>query len=104
MDSNLEVRALHSFWLELIFYPIPNKHLLMIELTKILLKCMNLVQPSALRDAQRMRTFIINLKHSLERREKMESQLVKLNITHEFIEAVDGREMTDAERKNAHVR
>ncbi|HBU6130109.1 glycosyltransferase family 25 protein [Enterobacter sp. 168J2] len=47
-----------------------------------------------------MRTFIINLKHSLERREKMESQLVKLNITHEFIEAVDGREMTDAERKN----
>lgn len=47
-----------------------------------------------------MRTFIINLKHSLERRAKMEAQLIKLNIAHEFIEAVDGREMTDAERKN----
>lgn len=47
-----------------------------------------------------MRTFIINLKHSLERRAKMESQLIKLNIAHEFIEAVDGREMTEAERRN----
>jgi glycosyl transferase family 25 len=30
----------------------------------------------------------------------MESQLLKLNIAHEFVEAVDGREMTEAERKN----
>ena len=47
-----------------------------------------------------MITFIINLKHSCERRAKMESQLLKLNIAHEFVEAVDGREMTEAERKN----
>ncbi|WP_407217287.1 glycosyltransferase family 25 protein [Enterobacter hormaechei] len=47
-----------------------------------------------------MRTFIINLKHSLERRAKMESQLLKLNIAHEFIEAIDGRKMAEAERKN----
>jgi glycosyl transferase family 25 len=47
-----------------------------------------------------MITFIINLKHSRERRAKMESQLSKLNIAHEFVEAVDGREMTEAERKN----
>lgn len=54
----------------------------------------------SLRDVQSMRTFIINLKHSLERREKMESQLLKLNIAHEFIEAVDGRKMTEVERNN----
>lgn len=47
-----------------------------------------------------MRTFIINLKHSLERRAKMESQLLKLNIAHEFIEAIDGRKMTETERRN----
>ncbi|MCM7587832.1 glycosyltransferase family 25 protein [Enterobacter chuandaensis] len=47
-----------------------------------------------------MRTFVINLKHSLERRAKMESQLLKLNIAHEFIEAVDGRNMTETERRN----
>ncbi|HFT7894955.1 TPA: glycosyltransferase family 25 protein, partial [Enterobacter hormaechei] len=51
----------------------------------------------SLRNAKRMRTFIVNLKHSLERRAKMECQLSELNIAYEFIEAVDGRKMTETE-------
>ena len=51
-----------------------------------------------------MRTFIVNLKHSLERRAKMECQLSELNIAYEFIEAVDGRKMTETELKMSHGR
>ncbi|WP_353416946.1 glycosyltransferase family 25 protein [Enterobacter hormaechei] len=54
----------------------------------------------SLRNAKRMRTFIVNLKHSLERRAKMECQLSELNIAYEFIEAVDGRKMTETELRN----
>ncbi|WP_449543510.1 glycosyltransferase family 25 protein [Enterobacter ludwigii] len=47
-----------------------------------------------------MRIFIINLKSSPERRAKMEAQLNALGLPHEFIEAVDGKLMSENERKS----
>ncbi|WP_331704370.1 glycosyltransferase family 25 protein [Enterobacter ludwigii] len=46
-----------------------------------------------------MNIFIVNLKNSVERRQKMEEQLHALGLSAEFIEAVDGRFMSDDERK-----
>lgn len=46
-----------------------------------------------------MKIFIVNLKKSAERRRKMEDQLHTLGLSAEFIEAVDGRLMSDDERK-----
>lgn len=46
-----------------------------------------------------MKIFIVNLKKSVERRQKMEEQLLALGLSAEFIEAVDGRLMSDDERK-----
>ena len=43
--------------------------------------------------------FVINLAHAVERREHMEQQLQAQNIQAEFIQAVNGREMTDADRQ-----
>jgi glycosyl transferase family 25 len=44
-----------------------------------------------------MKIFIVNLKDSSDRRLKLESELNKLGLQHEFIEAVDGRKFTEAE-------
>ncbi|WP_387463061.1 glycosyltransferase family 25 protein [Photorhabdus sp. RM323S] len=44
-----------------------------------------------------MKTFIINLKHSIERRKRIEEQCIKLNLDYEFIEAVDGRLLSQEE-------
>ena len=41
--------------------------------------------------------FVINLKGSAERREACAEQLARLGLTAEFVEAVDGRLMSDAE-------
>ncbi|HDR2572978.1 TPA: glycosyltransferase family 25 protein, partial [Enterobacter ludwigii] len=46
-----------------------------------------------------MKIFIVNLKKSVERRKKMEAQLNALGLSAEFIEAVDGRLMSEEERK-----
>lgn len=46
-----------------------------------------------------MKIFIVNLKKSVERRQKMEEQLLALGLSAEFIEAVDGRLLSDDERK-----
>jgi len=45
-----------------------------------------------------MNIFIVNLKKSVERRQKMEEQLHALGLSAEFIEAVDGKLMSDDER------
>lgn len=45
-----------------------------------------------------MKIFIVNLKHSIERRQKMEAQISSLGLSAEFIEAVDGRLMSEEER------
>lgn len=42
--------------------------------------------------------YCINLKRSIERRAKMEAELKKLGLSYEFIEAVDGRKLSAAER------
>ncbi len=47
-----------------------------------------------------MKIFIVNLKKSVERRQKMEAQLQALGLEAEFIEAVDGRLMSEEERKS----
>ncbi|MEW5562162.1 glycosyltransferase family 25 protein [Enterobacter asburiae] len=44
-----------------------------------------------------MKTFIINLKSSVDRRLKIEGQLNALSIDHEFIEAVNGKAMSTEE-------
>lgn len=44
-----------------------------------------------------MKIFVINLKDSTHRRLKMEGQLTALNLEYEFIEAVDGRILSDEE-------
>ncbi|MEG5839030.1 glycosyltransferase family 25 protein [Enterobacter mori] len=46
-----------------------------------------------------MKIFIVNLKKSVERRQKIEEQLLALELAAEFIEAVDGRLMSEDERK-----
>ena len=46
-----------------------------------------------------MKIFIVNLKKSVERRKKMEAQLNALGLSAQFIEAVDGRLMSEEERK-----
>ena len=46
-----------------------------------------------------MKIFIVNLKHSVERRQKMEVQISSLGLSAEFIEAVDGGLMSDEERE-----
>ncbi len=46
-----------------------------------------------------MKTFIVNLKKSFERRQKMEAQLDVLGLSAEFIEAIDGRLMPEDELK-----
>lgn len=43
--------------------------------------------------------FVINLAHAVERRENMQRQLQALNIQAEFIQAVDGRQMSVDERQ-----
>ncbi|EOZ9389390.1 glycosyltransferase family 25 protein [Enterobacter cancerogenus] len=45
-----------------------------------------------------MKIFIVNLKQSVDRRQKMEKQLHALGLSAEFIEAVDGRLMSDEEK------
>lgn len=45
-----------------------------------------------------MMIYCINLKRSLERREKMAAELKKLALPHEFIDAVDGRVLSASER------
>lgn len=47
-----------------------------------------------------MKAFIINLKESVERRIKMENQLKKLKLKYEFIDAVDGRKMSEQQKKS----
>lgn len=47
-----------------------------------------------------MKIFIVNLKKSVERRLKMEAQLNALGLSAEFIEAVDGRLMSEDERRS----
>lgn len=48
-----------------------------------------------------MKIFIVNLKRSVERRNKIASQLDALNLDYEFVEAVDGTLMTADERAAA---
>src|SRR3954447_23246954 len=45
-----------------------------------------------------MRAYVINLPRSVARRASIANELAALSIPHEFIEAVDGREMTAGER------
>ncbi|EKK5420052.1 glycosyltransferase family 25 protein [Enterobacter hormaechei] len=47
-----------------------------------------------------MKIFIVNLKKSVERRQKIEDQLHALGLKAEFIEAVDGRLMSEEERRS----
>ena len=47
-----------------------------------------------------MKAFIINLKESVERRIKMENQLKKLKLKYELIDAVDGRKMSEQQKKS----
>lgn len=42
-----------------------------------------------------MKIFVINLKRSTERRKHMEKQLKRLGLDYEFVEAVDGRALSD---------
>jgi glycosyl transferase family 25 len=45
-----------------------------------------------------MKAYVINLPRSAARRESIASELAALSIPHEFVEAVDGREMTTDDR------
>ena len=45
-----------------------------------------------------MRIFIVNLVGSVERKAKMSQQLESLGLQHDFIEAIDGRLMSESER------
>ena len=47
-----------------------------------------------------MKIFIVNLKQSVERKQKIEAQLVALGLSAEFVEAVDGRELSEKERQS----
>lgn len=47
-----------------------------------------------------MKIFIINLKNSVERRLKMQSQMDELGLPFDFIEAVDGRSMSEEDINN----
>lgn len=47
-----------------------------------------------------MKIFIVNLKKSVERRLKMEAQLNALGLSAEFIDAVDGRLMSEDEKRS----
>lgn len=44
-----------------------------------------------------MKIYVVNLKGSVARRNSMEEQLKKLNLSYEIFEAVNGREFTEAE-------
>ncbi|HEP0308093.1 TPA: glycosyltransferase family 25 protein, partial [Providencia rettgeri] len=48
-----------------------------------------------------MIVFIINLKESSERRMKMQAQLDKTKLKYEFINAVNGKNLSDTELKKA---
>jgi glycosyl transferase family 25 len=45
-----------------------------------------------------MKIYVINLAHAADRRRTMEEQAAKLGLTFDFIEATDGRFLTDRER------
>ncbi len=45
-----------------------------------------------------MKIYVINLARATERRKKMQAQADKLGIQLDFIEAVDGKTMSDADR------
>lgn len=47
-----------------------------------------------------MRVYVINLKRSTERRKNIETQLKRLGVVYEIIEAVDGRNMSEEEFAN----
>ena len=50
-----------------------------------------------------MKIFVVNLKQAVDRKKHMEKQLGAMNLSYEFIEAVDGRELDDealVERSN----
>ena len=49
-----------------------------------------------------MKIYCINLKRSIERREKMLAELKKLPLESEFIDAVDGRQLSESELKQAY--
>lgn len=61
-------------------------------------KCAKMV--CNIKERQKMKTFIINLKNSVDRRLKIEGQLNALSIDHEFIEAVNGKAMSTEELAN----
>lgn len=44
-----------------------------------------------------MRTFVVNLEQSLDRKQFMKQQLDSLRIAHEFFPAVDGRKLTESQ-------
>lgn len=46
-----------------------------------------------------MRTFVVNLEQSTDRKKFIQQQLDRLNIVHEFFPAVDGRKFTDEQVK-----
>ena len=41
--------------------------------------------------------FVVNMKHHVERREAVSAQLARVGLSPTFIEAVNGREMSDAD-------
>lgn len=49
-----------------------------------------------------MKVYCINLKRSTDRRAKMEAELTKVGLSYEFIDAVDGRLLSAAERETAY--
>ena len=42
-----------------------------------------------------MKIFVVNLKQAVDRKKHMEKQLGAMNLSYEFIEAVDGRALDD---------